>query len=165
MSVVAVKVYKDKIQIAADSIIVYGENSKKTDSTFSKLVKVNNMVIGSAGVAEESSLMAHYADTHKPLAANEKDILSFIIEFSQWKSGIVGDSKIENDYIIVYDGKAFFIQGMLVFEIDNYDAIGAGMDFANAAMYLGHTPKEAVKVACELSCWVAEPIVEFEEKR
>ena len=164
MSVVAVKVYKDTIQIAADSIMTDG-NSKRTDSTFSKLVKVNNIIIGSIGSAEEASLMTHYADTHKPLTASEKDMLTFMIEFSKWKSDIGIGSDINNSYIIVYDSKAFYIHGMLVYEVDNYEAIGAGMDFANAAMYLGHTPKEAVKVACELSCWVAEPIVEFEEKR
>lgn len=164
MSVVAVKVYKDTIQIAADSIMVYGD-SKKTNRTFSKLVKVNNMIIGAVGSAEEASLMAHYADTHKPLTSSEKDILTFMIEFSKWKADVCAGSDIDNNYIIIYEGKAFYIAGMLVFEIDNYEAIGAGMDFANAAMYLGHTPKEAVKVACELSCWVAEPIVEFEEKR
>lgn len=161
---VAVKVYKDNIQIAADSIIIDG-SSEKTNSTFSKLVKVNNMIIGSTGSAEEASLMTHYADTHKPITASEKDMLTFMIEFSKWKSDVGVGSDINNSYIIVYDGKAFYIGGMLVFEVDNYEAIGAGMDFANAAMYLGHTPKEAVKVACELSCWVAEPIVEFEEKR
>ena len=164
MSVVAVKVYKDNIQIAADSIVVYGD-SKKTDGNFSKLVKVNDIIIGFVGTAEEGSLMLHYADTHKPLSASEKDMLTFMIEFSKWKSDVGVGSDINNSYIVVYDGKAFYINGMLVYEVDNYEAIGAGMDFANAAMYLGHTPKEAVKVACELSCWVAEPIVEFEEKR
>lgn len=164
MSVVAVKVYKDKIQIAADSAMFYCD-TKRTDCTLGKLSKVNNMVIGFVGRTEEGSLMMHYADTHKPLNSNNKDVLSFIIEFSQWKSNITGSSNIENEYIIIYDGKAFYVDGMLVFEVDNYRAIGAGMDFANAAMYLGHTPNEAVKVACELSCWVAGPIVEFEEKR
>ena len=164
MSVVAVKVYKDTIQIAADSIVIYGD-SKKTDGNFGKLAKVNDIVIGFVGTAEEGSLMLHYADTHKPLSPTEKDVLTFMIEFSKWKSDIGAGSDIDNAYIIIYNGKAFHAHGVWVFEIDNYDAIGAGMDFANAAMYLGHTPKEAVKVACELSCWVAEPIVEFEEKR
>jgi ATP-dependent protease HslVU (ClpYQ) peptidase subunit len=165
MSVVSVKVYKDTIKIAADTGMFYGDSKRTGSGAYSKLAKVNNMIIGFVGRTEEGSLMMHYADTHKPLAANEKDILSFIIEFSQWKSNITGQSNIENEYIIIYDGKVFYVEKMFVFEVDNYRAIGAGMDFANAAMYLGHTPKEAVKVACELSCWVAEPIVEFEENR
>ena len=48
---------------------------------------------------------------------------------------------------------------MHVEEIDDFAAIGAGRDYAYAALYLGATPKEAVEVACELSCYVSEPIV------
>lgn len=51
------------------------------------------------------------------------------------------------------------IANMFVREIKDYYAIGAGEDFATAALYLGHTPKEAVKTACDISCFVAEPIV------
>lgn len=87
-----------------------------------------------------------------------------MVEFSEYKSDITGNSKIENDYIIVYDSKVFSICSLFVNEIKNYDAVGAGMDFANAALYLGHNPKEAVKVACELCCYVADPIVEYEVK-
>lgn len=161
MSVIAVKIYDDKIKIAADSIIVCGD-SKRTDRNFSKLVKVNGMIIGGSGYCEELSLMYHYSETHKPASASEKDVLTFIVEFSKYKSDIAGSSSIQNDYIVVYDGKAFSINGLFVSEVKNYDAIGAGMDFANAALYLGHNPKEAVKVACELSCFVADPIVEYE---
>lgn len=46
-------------------------------------------------------------------------------------------------------------------ELFDYGAIGAGEDFATAALYLGHHPKEAVKVACDLSCYVCEPIIEY----
>lgn len=163
MSVVAVKVYDNKIKIAADSIVERG-GSKRTDNGFSKLIKVNNMIIGGVGYCEEQSLLFHYSETHKPASASEKDMLAFLVEFSEYKSAITGSSKIENDYIIVYDNKVFSICSLFVNEIKNYDAIGAGMDFANAALYLGHNPKEAVKVACELSCFVADPIVEYEVK-
>ena len=49
---------------------------------------------------------------------------------------------------------------MHIEEINDYAAIGAGRDYAYAALYLGHEPKEAVKVACDLSCYVSEPIIE-----
>ena len=54
---------------------------------------------------------------------------------------------------------------MFVHEISDYIAIGAGEQFANAALYLGHTPKEAVKVACDLSCYVSEPIIEYSMRK
>lgn len=162
MSVVAVKVFDDRIEIAADSILCNGW-SKKTDNNFNKIEKVNDMIIGSVGGAQESSLLFNYAQTHKPASATSKDVLNFIVEFARWKNELVGNSCVNNSYIIVYDKKVFEIERMLVFEIHNYTAIGAGMDFSNAALYLGHSPKEAVKVSCELSCVVAEPIIEYIE--
>lgn len=102
--------------------------------------------------------------THKPAKADEKSVLEFIIEFSRWKKDLTGDGSLCNSYILAFGGKLFHIQRMLIYEVRDYYAIGAGEDFANAALYLGHTPREAVKVACELSCYVAEPIIEEEMK-
>ena len=163
MSVVAVKVYDDKIQIAADSIVCRGD-SKRVDDNFTKLVNINDMIIGCCGSCEEASLLYHYAETHKPLSTSEKDILAFIIEFSKWKNDLVGSPSINNEYVIVFDGHAFIVVSMFVNEVKTYAAIGAGLDFANAALYLEHSPKESVKVACALFCYVAEPIIEYEVK-
>ena len=164
MSVVAAKVYKDKIVMAADSIVIRGW-SKETSQDFVKINEINEMIVGCVGSAQEGSLMWHYMATHKPASATEKDILEFIVEFSRWKRKLIGDSSIENSYLIIYDGHLFHIEGMLVYEVKDYAAIGAGEDFSNAALYLEHSPKEAVKVACALSCYVAEPIIEYFMKR
>ncbi|MBR6649296.1 MAG: hypothetical protein IKL29_07960 [Bacteroidaceae bacterium] len=160
MSVVAAKVTKDKIQMAADSILVKGWS--KRNANFAKIAEINGMILGGVGIAQETSLMWHYMQTHKPASASEKDVLAFIVEFSQWKAGTTGNSQVDNCYLLAYQGHLFEIEHMFVFEIKDYVAIGAGDDFANAALYLGHTPREAVKVACELSCYVSEPIIEFE---
>lgn len=159
MSVVAAKVYKDKIVMAADSILVKGWS--KRNSNFAKIAEINDMILGGCGTAQETSLMWHYMQTHKPASATEKDVLTFIVEFAQWKSGIVGNSNVENVYLLAFQGHLFEIEYMFVHEIFDYVAIGAGDDFANAALYLGHAPSEAVNVACELSCYVCEPIIEY----
>lgn len=170
MSVVAAKVYRDRISIAADSILVSG-SSKRTDSKFQKLENINDMIIGAVGLAQDCSLMFHYCANHKPVSATERDVLAFVVEFEEWKCvkmqpsfGVMEDECV-NKYILIFDGRCFLIEGLLVYQVDNYIAIGAGDDFATAALYLGHSPREAVKTACELSCYVAEPIVEFEVGR
>ncbi len=159
MSVVAAKVYEDKVVMAADSILVKGWS--KRNSNFAKIAEINGMIIGGCGSAEEISLMWHYMQTHKPASPTEKDVLTFIIEFAQWKNNMGAGSQLENSYLLIYQGHLFEIEYMFVHEVFDYLAIGAGEDFANAALYLGHTPKEAVKVACELSCYVCEPILEY----
>jgi len=161
---VCAKVYADRIQIAADSITVSGW-SKRTDLKFSKLSRINDIVMGTVGTIQEASLMWNYMETHKPKDTSGKSILDFMVEFSKWKSDYSTDKEISNYYIMAFSGKYFLISGSWVEEIVNHCAIGAGEDLANAALYLGHTPREAVKVAAELSCFVAEPIVEEEVKR
>lgn len=160
MGVVAAKVYKDKIVMAADSIVVRGR-SKRIDNGIVKINKINDMIVGSTGYAQELSLMWQYMTTHKPATATEKDVLDFVIEFSRWKRELIGSYSVDNTYLMAYDGHLFQIENMLVCEVSEWIAIGTGEGFANAALYLGNNPRDAVKVACELSCFVAEPIIEY----
>lgn len=159
MSVVCAKKYKDKIVMCADSIVVCGW-SKTTNGDFSKMKNINGMILGGCGNADEMSVMWHYMRTHKPPDNTDKSVLEFIVEFSKWKNDMGMGSCLNNIYLLAYQGKLFRISGMFVHEVKDFCAIGAGEDFSNAVMHLGHTPREAVKVACELSCMVSEPILE-----
>ena len=164
MSVIAGKVYNDKIVVAADSIVVKGW-SKRTGN-FAKLLEINDMIIGGTGSAEELSLFFRFAQTHKPESATEKDVLAFATEFANWKqTNYNNNSFLKNMYLIAYDGHLFEIANMFINEVKDFAAIGAGEDFANAALYLDHSPEDAVKVACELCCYVSEPIVKYKMKR
>lgn len=159
MSVVAAKVYADRVTMAADSIMTKGWS--KTNNNFVKINEINDMIVGGCGLSQEVSLMWHYMTTHKPASATERDILDFIVEFSKWKRDLTGDGSVQNTYLIIFESHLFEIEHMFVFEIKDYVAVGAGEDFANTALHLGHTPKEAVKVACDLCCYVCEPIIEY----
>lgn len=159
MSVVAAKVYADRVTMAADSIMTKGWS--KTNNNFVKINEINDMIVGGCGLSQEISLMWHYMTTHKPASATERNILDFIVEFSKWKRDLTGDGTVQDTYLIIFEGHLFEINDMFVFEIKDYAAVGAGEDFANAALHLGHTPKEAVKVACDLCCYVCEPIIEY----
>lgn len=156
MSVIAARVYSDRIIMAADSIICTGDLKENKD--FSKMVFTNGILIGSVGYAEEASIMWHFLNTHQPKSTDIKDILDFIVEFAKWKEDIVGNKKIDNHYLMAFKGHLYSIEGLFVREIEEYYAIGAGMPYALAALHLEHDPKEAVKVACELCCYVSEPI-------
>ena len=162
MSVVAAKVYNDHIEVAADSIVIRG--GMKRTGTFSKLECINDMIIGSCGSAQEISLMWQFAKTHKPESATERDILAFMVEFLKWKKDFNGDPETENEYVIAYGGRLFEVEDAFVNVVSDYVAIGAGMYFSTAALYLGQSPRAAVKVACDLNCFVSEPIVSYEMK-
>jgi ATP-dependent protease HslVU (ClpYQ) peptidase subunit len=156
MSVVAVKVTEDKITIGADSIIAFGWTQEK--DKLAKLEEVNGMVIGSVGMAQEGALFRVFCRTRKPREASDEAIVDFMSEFQDWLNNKIGETKIENGYILVVDGKAFNIEGFYVKEVVDYAAIGAGMDFALASLYLGKSVKDSIKAACHLSVYCEEPI-------
>lgn len=161
MSVVVVKNYKDKIVVASDSIAVIGWSKvPSAENKFAKMQKINDMIIGGVGCAEETSLFFHYMKTHTIESVDEKSVLDFILEFRRWKQDLTGNNSFNNDYILAFKGKCFYINGALVIPIDDYYAIGAGADYANGAMYMGATPVEAVKASCVLCAMVAEPIIQ-----
>ena len=160
MSVVAAKIYEDKIVIAADSICVRGwSKMNSAEKKHTKLFRYQDLVIGGVGKSEEISLFQRYMKSHMIKEMTEDCILDYIIEFKKWKKDLCGNDEIENQYIIASKGKCFSTNGYFVFGVNDYYAIGAGDDFARGAMYMGASPEEAVKAACDLCVYVSEPIL------
>ncbi len=156
MSVVAVKVTKNKITIGADSILVSGWTQEK--DKLAKLNKANGMIIGDVGDAEEGALFLLFCKTRKPREASVDALVEFMSEFQDWMNNKTGESKLSNQYILIIEKKAFMIEGFFIKEVTDYTAIGAGMDFALSALYLGNSVKDSIKAACHLSVYCEEPI-------
>ena len=160
MSVVAARVYEDRIEIAADSICVNGSTKLNgAENKVSKLFKIGDFVIGGVGESEELNLFRRYFKDNMISELNEDRLLDFLIEFKKWKKDLCESDEIENRYMIASKGKCFTAKKLFVFPVDDYYAIGAGEFFARGAMYMGATPVEAVKAACDLSIYVSEPII------
>ena len=157
MSVVAVKVTKEKIIIGADSILVSHGTTQEKDK-LAKLNEVNNMIIGDVGDAQEGALFLIYCKTRKPREASVDALVEFMSEFQDWLKDKTGETKLNNEYAIIVDRKAFLMEGFFIKEITDYTAIGAGMDFALSALYLGNSVEESIKAACHLSVYCEDPI-------
>ena len=159
MSVVAVKIYENSIVMSADSIIIHGPQDKAPVGK-GKIFDVNGMLIGSTGLASEGVYLSLFAENHTPLDSSERAFTEYMAEFCQWKYHTYGSpAEVENSYLIAYKDKCFYVNGYYVGEVNDFFAIGAGSEYAEAALYLGHSPQEAVKAACALCCMVAEPII------
>jgi ATP-dependent protease HslVU (ClpYQ) peptidase subunit len=164
MSVVACRVSQSSFEIASDSITVRGyTQTKGQTSTHSKLYETNDVVVGSVGSAEENSMFRLFVETHRPAQASEHAMLEFMAEFSDWKKKRMDRSSIENAYMIGFSGAVYTVESWHVERIKSYMAIGAGMDFALAALYLGTTAKKAVETAIELSIFCEAPILVIEK--
>ena len=99
-----------------------------------------------------------FCQTTQPASSRESDLLVFLNSFSDWKKKKTDKHGIENNYILIFNKKAFFIHSYFINEILTYEAIGAGQEFALAALYLGHNVEKAVETACELSVYCEKPI-------
>ena len=168
MSVVACRITESGYEIAADSITVRGITQTKSQTDHVKLYETNEIVIGGVGSAEENSLMRLYAETHRPSAADEYSLLEFISEFVEWKKRKTDNNNtFRNAFIIGYQGSVFTVEHWHVHKVNSYMAIGAGMSYALAALYLGHTAEKAVETAIELSTQCEAPIITIkkEEKK
>jgi ATP-dependent protease HslVU (ClpYQ) peptidase subunit len=156
MSVVAIRVKDNKITIGADSIIVSGWTQEK--DKLAKLNEVNGMIIGDVGDAQEGGLFLLFCKTRKPREASSDALIEFMSDFQDWMNDKIGEVKLNNQYIIVLEGKAFVMEGFYIKEVTDYTAIGAGMDFALSALYLGNSVEESIKASCHLSVYCEEPI-------
>lgn len=166
MSVVAVRINKNSIVMSADSIKTLGGDKSASGKGRGKIYEVNSMLIGGVGYSSENILLSLFAENHRPLAATERDIAQFLNEFADFKNKTTDNRTLHNDFLIAFDGKCFCVSSDYeISEITDYYAIGYGMDYANAALYLGHSPQEAVKVACDLCCFVSEPIITFTQEK
>jgi len=84
MSVVCCRIYDNKIEIASDAITVRGfTQSKSKNIKHSKLMEINDMIIGGVGLSENNNLMFLFAETHKPKDASIESIIRFKFEFDK----------------------------------------------------------------------------------
>ena len=158
MSVIAAKVYPEYIEIASDSILIK-DDLKKTN--FKKIFNTSIICAAGCGTAEELCLFFTFIQEHEPKTCSIAGILNYMKQFAKWKFDYVNDDVIHNCYLIIYKGKLFEVDGMFVQEVKDYTAIGEGEPYALAALHLGHTVEEAIQAACDLCCFVAEPVVKY----
>ena len=76
------------------------------------------------------------------------------LDFFDWTRKKIGDFQFSNHYLIAFENKLFEVfPGGDVSQVSKFSAIGAGADFALAALHLGHNVIESVEVAKKLSVW------------
>ncbi len=164
MSVVAVKVYEDKIVIGADSQSTSYFHNK--DST-NKIYKISDdFVIGGVGWTSHNQMMYLFCETNKPAGGRKRDILEFFVQFNEWMKKKADDFRPNNSFLVAFSGKAYWVTSdLMIQEIKDYCAIGSGMEYAKAGLYLGKSVKESIKIACELTIYCGEPIEIYEVKK
>lgn len=155
MSVVVAKVAEKYITIAADSGCYQGKGIiPSKNMNISKMEKINGMILGGVGIAEENQLFFDYMKTHVLDVVDPEHIRAFIKEFQHYKEELGLSKNLENEYLLAAKGRCYNFQGMFVAEVHDSWAIGAGGNYANGALYMGATAEKAVEAAIALCAFV-----------
>ncbi|MGA4538665.1 hypothetical protein ACPA54_01555 [Uniformispora flossi] len=158
MTVIAGKIVDDRIVIAADSQVTWGQ--AKTEGT--KLYKIGEaLVFGGSGHLRDVNLMRLFLDTHTPASSDERDVLEFYAEYVEWAKRKMSGFEAHSSFLFAFDGRLFEIDSDFDVTYADFTAIGSGWEYARAALHLGHSPSEAVQVACDLTIFCAPPVTEF----
>lgn len=161
MTVIAVKKFDDRIEMAADNQISMGYRIAPSQSIDTgKIFQQNGMLIAGTGTSSEAQMMYLFTRNHKPLSISVDDVIDFVVEFKSFCTGVDSNFTIGNSYVICFEKSVFWVCGgtMQVFEVPEYIAIGAGGETAMAALYLGESPSRAVEVACDLNAFCCLPV-------
>ncbi len=159
MSVVAVRKEKSKITIGADSIRISGWGTQEKDKSAKLFAVSKEMTLGAVGSCSTTSLFRDFIENHLPKTNEEYGWTMLMREFASHLGEMKSSPKFEDsNFIVVYKSKVFFLGGYFVREVKDYYAIGAGMDYALAALYLGASVEKAIKTACHLSIFCEEPV-------
>ncbi len=117
------------------------------------------MIMGTAGSCSIGALLREYLENHQPKTNTEHGWVALIADFAKYASGIDSNLKAaDNEFLVIWRGRSFFIHNFYVLEVKDFYAIGAGRDFAFAALYLKNDVKKAIEIACELSTFCEKPI-------
>lgn len=166
MSVVATRIYDDRIEIASDSQITFGMTMQQALDV--KLFHTDlGVTVGGVGTMQEISLLRIFLKTHIPSAPTEEAVTDLIHRFRMWlnEHAEPSDDWDDNQYHLIFEGHAFSVQRYNVREILTFDAIGAGMDYALTALYLDRSPEEACRLACDLNIYCSLPVTTMTRSR
>lgn len=155
MSIIAIRRTDTGFEIASDSIGVWG-NTQVKDAE--KLWQISgDLIFGSVGQSSLGTVMKDFISVNDLPENAERGWLRFALQLHLVARKY--DLKSEdNSFIIVYKSEAWMLNGLHVARINKYEAVGAGRDYALAALHLGFSALEACEVACDLCTQCERPI-------
>lgn len=154
MTVIAYKETEDGFTLASDSqgstLSGFKEEVGDGDQLYedsNKIFDVNDVIAGVAGSADVARLFNLFCKTHKPKGSTENDMVDFLVEFKKYLKDIDKDIDMNIQAIIVYENTSYRVWQFEVQEINDYSAVGSGMDLALGALHFGHSAEAAVEAA------------------
>ena len=163
MTVIAAKVYDDKIVMSCDSQISRGYN-KRNNVMPSKVIKGTDFLVGLCGDATLITFLHMFSKNHPIGDGEEAAVIDWIVEFLEFIKKKTGNwhATGNNQLLIAHKSGLYVIVDWAPIKVKDWYAIGSGFEYAEAALYLGRDTKTAVDVANELCYGCGGNIETFE---
>jgi ATP-dependent protease HslVU (ClpYQ) peptidase subunit len=170
MSIVACKVTKDTIYLAADTQLTHG-NEKRWGLKYKKIRRVAGLVVCSVGACSEADLFCKYIEEHE-FPHYKKDIPIFMADFFKYKESFHDKMKTKDEedisectFLVVFKNNVYLIADLFVAKVRDFIAIGSGEGYAIGAMAMGATVQKAVEITCKYVCACGLPVQYMEIER
>jgi len=150
MTVLAAKIYNDRIQISCDSMVSRGWH-KKTTGYPDKIIEGSDFIAGVCGDATAMSLLIMYSKNHPVGVGGLDRIVEWCSEFLEFVKKKTNNWGIDSSLILVHKSGLFMIEDWIPMQINDWCAHGSGYKHAEAALFLGHDTDKAVDVAINLA--------------
>lgn len=149
MTVIAAKVFNDKIEMSCDSAGTRGWHSRNNFMP-SKVIKGQDFLVGLCGSATLITFLHMFSKNHPIGDGEEAAVIDWIVEFLEFikkKTGSWHNTKNSDQLIIAHKSGLYTIENWAPIKVKDWHAIGSGFEYAESAFYLGHNTEKAVEVA------------------
>jgi len=170
MSIIACRVTKDKIYIAADSQLTCG-NDRRPGLAYKKITKIRDIVLCVVGTCTEANLLVEYIKENK-VPRSPRKLTLYMSDFYKWRDEVSPtltpeekDRTSNCQFIFIVGGRVLNTSNLFVAEVLEFHAIGSGEDYAIGAMECGASVKRAVEVACKYNNDCGLPVQYMEIRR
>lgn len=180
MSVVVTIKTPTAIIMGSDSAVTYADESIVI-RPWTKIDVVDGLVFGCCGNPDHGSLFRSFLKNEEcfPQESTLDEMLDLAANFQTYLNGFGTGSQakagdIQSQFHVIFQNKAWSLENYYVHEINDYDAIGCGADYARTSLYLqksGYFPTgglaglgPALDAACALNAFCEFPLTIYEVK-
>jgi len=149
MSVVITKVYNGNITMAADTAVTTFGGCTVYTSKEGKIIDTPELIVGVVGSAEHITILKAFFSKYKMSDPTYLGIYEAMKEYYTYLIDLpINMEDDESKFHLVYRGRAWVIEGLLVEPIEEYHAMGCGKDTAWGALDAGASVRDAVTITC-----------------
>lgn len=165
MSIIATQITPKKIKFVFDSQMNYADYRYSIEKAF----KVRNIVFGKSGDIRTDPYFKHFIEEQTKnedlILKDENSLAELINKYLEFYKDTPKAQFIELDSMLISDSRKIFYINLIsknCFEIEDFEAIGSGREYAIGAYKAGSTIEEAVNISTKSNIYCGGDIIVIE---